>query len=360
MRTRPGAARAVLVPYISSRLIVIGALAVTRHVFSVLHIERPLATQDGLLGWDAAWYRDIAGGGYHTVPVEGLRFFPLFPLLGRAVSWLPRASPDAGVVIVANLSALVLGFLIYEFVLRERHDERLAARAVWLLYLAPPAYVLVMGYAEGTFMVASTIMLFSLRARAWWIAAIAGFLAGLTRPVGVLLALPAAIEAAQQRDARAIVPTIAPVAGLMTFLLWANGRAPDFLYPLRTQQDPTRRGGWIDPFRAIGHAFNELFTGDRVSAGVHAVAALVFIGLLVVLMRRWPLSFTVYAGAALVVALSSKNLDSLERYGLAVVPFILAGADVVNDETRERIVFTLAAAGLATASILAFTGVMVP
>jgi hypothetical protein len=90
------------------------------------------------------------------------------------------------------------------------------------------------------------------------------------------------------------------------------------------------------------------------------VSALVFVALLVVVARRWPLSFALYAGVALVVALSSRNLDSLERYGLATLPFMLAGADVIADPGRERLVMALAVAGLVGASMLAFTGVLVP
>jgi hypothetical protein len=142
--------------------------------------------------------------------------------------------------------------------------------------------------------------------------------------------------------------------------VWARDRGDGFLYPLRVQQDPVRRGEWVDPFRAIAHSVDELFTGDHVSAGVHAVAAIVFVGLLVVLARRWPLSFTLYAAASLVVALSSENLDSLERYGLAAIPFVLAGADVLATPDRERLVLSLEAAGLVGAAVLAFSGVMVP
>ena len=112
--------------------------------------------------------------------------------------------------------------------------------------------------------------------------------------------------------------------------------------------------------RAVGHNVHELFSGDHVSAGVHAVSAIIFVGLLVVLFRRWPLSFSLYATVALLIALSSNNLDSLERYGVATVPFVLAGADLMSTEARERVVLTLAAAGLVAASVLAFTGVLVP
>ena len=354
------AARAVLVPYVVSRVIVVVVLITVRHVVTTNHFAMPVAAHDGLLAWDASWYRDIARAGYDGVAPEGLRFFPLFPILGRVVAWLPGVSAAFGVVFVANVSALVLGFVLYALATHERHDPDLARRAVWLVYLVPAAFVLVMGYAEATFMTFAAAVLLCLRTRRWWLAALLGFLAGLTRPVGVLLVIPAAVEGWQLRDRKAIAPVLAPVAGLLVFLTWAERRSHDFFYPLRAQQDPTRRGHWVDPVRAVAHNTRELFVGDHVSAGVHAFSAVVFVLLLIVVARRWPLSFTLYAAIALLVALSSRNLDSLERYGLATIPFVLAGADLIGDPGTERVVLTLAGAGLVLASLLAFTGVLVP
>jgi hypothetical protein len=360
MTARLRAARSIVVAYVGSRVIVLGALATVRHIITFNHFPEPQQTHDGLLAWDASWYRDIAAHGYSSAHSEGLRFFPLFPMISRAVAWLPGVSPAFAVVFVANVSALALGFALYGLVMQERHDDELARRAVWLVYLAPPAFVLVMGYAEPLFMTLAALTLIGLRSRRWWLAAVAGFLAGLTRPVGVLLALPAAVEGWKTRDVKAVAPVVAPAVGLVAYLAWAAHLTHDFLYPLRAQEDPVRRGHWVDPVRAVAHNVHELFSGDHVSAGVHAVSAIVFVALLVVLVRRWPLSFTLYAGLALVVALSSKNLDSLERYGLATLPFVLAGADVIADPARERVALYLAGAALVLASILAFTGVLVP
>jgi hypothetical protein len=344
-------------------VIVLATLGVTRHAFTTLQTKPSRRGYASLTGWDAAWYRDIARHGYDfTHAREGLRFFPLFPLVGHAVAWLPGVGAATAVVVVANAAAFALGFVLYALVVQERHDEVLARRAVYLVYLLPPAFVLVMGYAEALFMTATVIGLMTLRARRWWVAALAGLVAGLTRPVGILLAVPALVEVIRTRDRSpgAIAAVIAPAAGAFAYLAWAARRTHDFFYPIRVQQDPAKRGHWVDPVRAVAHAFNEAFTGDHLSAGVHAIAALVLVALLVVLYRRWPLSFAVYATVALVAALSSHNLDSLERYALATVPFVLAGADVMSTDNRERIVLTLSAAGLAIAAFLAFTGVMVP
>ena len=361
MRALPRAVRSVLVPFVVSRLVVLGALATIRHIITTRHfVPVPVEIHSGLLAWDAAWYRDIARLGYDHVPREGLRFFPVFPLVARAVSWLPGTDAGFGVVCVANVSALALGFALYALVMQERGDSDLARRAVWLVYLAPPAFVLVMGYAEATFMTFAAVTLLGLRSRRWWLAAVFGFLAGLTRPVGVLFAVPAVVEGWRTRDVKAAVPAAAPAEGLLAYLVWAARRTHDFWYPLRAQQDPTRRGRWVDPMRAVAHNVHELFVGDHLSAGVHAVSAIVFVALLVVIARRWPLSFAIYAAVALLVALSSRNLDSLERYGLATLPFVLAGADLIAEPERERVVLYLAGAGLAAASMLAFTGVLIP
>ena len=185
-------------------------------------------------------------------------------------------------------------------------------------------------------------------------------LAGLTRPIGALLVIPVAIEAWRQRKVAAFVAACAPAIGAFGYLVWATRRSREFLYPVRVQEDASRRGGWVDPVRALAHNTHELFRGDHLSAGVHVVSAIVFIALLVVLARRWPLSYTLYAASVLFVALSSRNLDSLERYALSAVPFLFAAAEVVNTEERQFVVYTLAVAGLIGASILVFTGLVVP
>lgn len=364
---RADVARAVLVPFVISRVLVAGTLAVTRHVVEVLSVvPEPIQIGQGLLAWDAAFYRDIAAGGYDAVPVEGLRFFPLVPLLARTLALVPGVDADLALLVVVNVSALALGFTLYALAWRERGDEAFARRAVWFAYLLPPAFVLAMGYAEATLMTLGVVALLGVRSRRWWFAAGAGFLAGLTRPVGVLLAVPAFVEAVQHRralDRRDVVArgaaVLAPGLGLFTYLAWASDRGDGFLYPLRVQEDVQRRGGWRFPLTNVIDLARDSGS-DRLSTGVHIVAAALLLVLVAVLARRWPAAYSWYAGVVLVVGLSASNLDSFERYGLSTVPFVLAAADVSGGDDGERIVLALSAAGLVAASVLAFTGVLVP
>jgi hypothetical protein len=153
---------------------------------------------------------------------------------------------------------------------------------------------------------------------------------------------------------------VAPAVGLLAYLAWAAGRDHGFWYPLRVQEDAARRGGWRFPLTNLLDQARDFASGDEMSAGLHVATAVVMLVLLVVLARRWPVSYTAYAAVAAVVALSASNLDSLERYALSTVPFVLAAADLGDGAGREEAIVAASAAGLVALSVLAFTGVLVP
>src|SRR5688500_7443580 len=69
--------RAAAIPWLVSRVLVGGALAIARYGFGELKgVERPVQLDQGLFAWDAAHYRAIAEHGYGAAEA-GLRFFPL-------------------------------------------------------------------------------------------------------------------------------------------------------------------------------------------------------------------------------------------------------------------------------------------
>src|SRR5689334_18420650 len=69
------------------------ALVAIAFVFAVAIFEhwvpgaRTPQMEQGLMAWDGAFYRDIASVGYESLPLEALRFFPLYPLLGRVLAY---------------------------------------------------------------------------------------------------------------------------------------------------------------------------------------------------------------------------------------------------------------------------------
>ncbi len=298
--------RAAIVPWIVARVLVVGALALARVVFDDIGSgPRPVQLRQGLFAWDAAFYRDLAEHGYSALGRPALRFFPLVPLLARGLGTVLLDHTAVALIVLVNGSALVLGALLHRLVVRETGDDGLAARATWFIAVFPPAAVLVMGYAEATAMALAVGTFLAMRTRRWWLAAVTAFLVGLARPVGVLLALPLAIEAT--RDWRTtssseriqrIVAVLAPVSGVAAYLVWAGAR-------------------FGDAFEPIG-------------------------------------------AVTVVVALSAHNLDSLERYAMSAFPLIIGLGIVTSPHDAERGALGIAAGGLVGYSLAAFLGLAVP
>jgi hypothetical protein len=157
----------------------------------------------------------------------------------------------------------------------------------------------------------------------------------------------------------AAAAVVAPVAGCVTYLGWVAARFGSFWLPVRIQESGNLRGRFRDPLVTVGHDARDLFHG-HVGTGLHVPWLAVFLVLLVVALRRWPLPYGLYALGVLALAVSSSNFDSLERYALSAFPLVLAGAALVVGEATERTVFSLLGALLLSYSLLAFLNAVVP
>ena len=353
--------------WVVARFLVAAAL-VAGHLL-IGHVDDPLArvtTRQGLLAWDGAFYADLAQHGYGALPQAALRFFPLTPLLGRAVGWV-GIGPRVGVVVIANLAALIAGLLLVRLVRREGFSDDVARRASWLLALAPAAFVLVLGYGEGAFLALAIGIVLAARNRSWFVAAVLGVLAGLSRPSGFIVAVPIAIEAV--RAVRGVAPrelavrllaVLAPFAGTGLFLWWVGDRFGDALLPFRVQTRSNLKGSFTNPVTSISDAVNGLVHGRTIGTGLHVVWMIVVVALLIVCFRRLPASYGWFSLAIVASAITSANLDSFERYALGAFPLIIAVALIAHTRWTERLVIFASAAAMTGYATLAFLHAYVP
>jgi hypothetical protein len=348
---------------------VLGSLALAHYVVSHLHPAAPgvaARVHQGLLGWDAGFYQAIAERGYGTLSRQALRFFPLLPLIARWISDATRMTPGDALIVISNGSALAAGALAYHLARRETKDAALARRAAWLLALAPPAFVLVMGYSEALMLVLGLCAFLALRSGRWWWAFVAGALLGLVRPLGILFVAPAAIEAARgltgtsarQRCAR-LAAVVSPAVGMGAYLAWVGAAYGDAFLPLRIQSESGHHA-FADPFSTLYHNAVQLLHGHHVGSGLHVPWVVLLVVLTVVAFRKWPASYGALCLLTLVASVTSSNLDSIERYALGAFPFVLAGATVTASARVERVVLCLLGAGLLGYSLLAFLNALVP
>jgi len=170
-------------PWLLARVIVGSALATSRYLFDrVGSGEMPLPLDLGLFAWDGEHYRTLAEHGYGPVS-DIVRFFPFFPLLGRALGSLTFGA-DIALVLIANLSALLFAALLHALMISEAQDPRLARKCVWIATLAPPLFVLVLAYSEAIYLLLSVGVFALIRRRRFALAAFPAVLAGACRPVG--------------------------------------------------------------------------------------------------------------------------------------------------------------------------------
>jgi hypothetical protein len=350
------ALRVALPAWVLARVLVSIAYLVARYLERHGHVDDALAhttVHQGLLAWDGAFYADIAQHGYAALPETALRFFPLAPLVGRAVGWA-FVGPRLGVVLVANVAALAAGVLLVLLVRREGLEEAVARRSAWLLALAPAAFVLVLGYAEAVFLVLAIGILLAARDRRWVVVIALGLLAGLCRPSGFVVAVPIGIElirAWRRASAGSRVAGVAavgsPFAGTALYLVWVDRQFGDALLPYRVQTRSNLKGAFTNPLSSIADAVDGLFHG-HVGTGLHVPWMILVVALIVVAFRRLPVSYGAFAAVTVASAVTSANLDSFERYALAAFPIVIVVAILLTDRR-----WWLAAIG---ASSLAMTG----
>jgi len=275
-------------------------------------------------------------------------------------------SETAAALVVANGAALLLGMALYRLIVHETGDEGAGRLAPWLLLAGPAAAPFVMGYAESLGAAASVLAVLAARRGRWWLAGLAGAAVGLTWSVGWLLVVPLLVEAvrgAQEASWPSRLARAAAVAGpavvTAAYLWWVDIATGDGWGNVVTVQTTVFDRELLDPFSALYGAGEDLLVGHHAS-GLALPWALLAIVLAIVAFRRLPASYGAYLTVVLLVTISSRNIDSSERYLLRAFPLVIAGSLLLRREWQQRLAVTLGLGGLVIYTTAIFLGAKVP
>ena len=295
--------------------------------------------------WDAEWYLLIADLGYAgeavqqqlaglSVPYEpeaAAGFLPLYPLLIRLLA--PLLSGVGAGVLISNLCLAGALWLLFALTAEEAgggakgRSAGLAACAALLVF--PMSLFLSAVYAESLFLLLS-LAVFALARRGRFAAAgAAGAAAALTRPFGVLLALPLLMEwrAARKTGGTSAhgwvwaLPIPAALAGFALYCGSVFGQPAAFL---------ARQSRWRGEMSGPWRAFTRWWESGPAAHGAHdstleLLIALSFLACLPSMFRRLRPSLAVYAAMGALLPLCS-TLWSFGRFALTLFPvFVLAG-----------------------------------
>jgi len=159
-----------------------------------------------LARWDSGWYLNLAEAGYWEPPSRvgqetNHAFFPLYPALIRLVvraTGLETSHAGNLVSAVAFLGAL----LLFADWTKRHYGEARVVPAALVLLLFPTSFFFAAVYTEALLLALSLSAVVAFERRSLPVGALAGFLAGLTRISGLVLAPYLALVAFRaERDA---------------------------------------------------------------------------------------------------------------------------------------------------------------
>lgn len=325
----------VLLMFAVSRLMLVAVIVFSRqiidrgpHVWVSRQDEHGGTLLDILTQWDGNWYRLIAERGYGPpMPEVAAAWFPLYPILVRAVEFIVRDYQVAS-VLVSN-GCLIAAALLLMRLLRLDYDELVSRRAIAFLMFNPVSFFLSCAYTESMFLLLSIGALFAARQGKWLIAALCGMCLSATRAPGLLIGAPLFVEYLMQWQERggnaraffrlhlfllALVP-----AGLAAYMLHLYVQRGDFFLPLHAQAS-----GWGIALTLPWYSFfwpRGLPTTYIPLQQSIVGAALILTGAGFFLRLR--ATYLVYAVASILFCLSWGTLEGLPRYVSIVFPIHL-------------------------------------
>jgi hypothetical protein len=299
-----------------------------------------------LARWDSFWYWRIAEYGYESADdgrLHSVAFFPLYPMTLRAIGRAGGIHPFVSGSAVSLLALLGAVMLIARLSEEEGYDGRYTVAA---LLLFPKAMFFLAAYTESLFLLCSAGCLLALRRGQPGRAALWGGLAGLTRPTGIVLALPIAWTGLERRRARGGPPhkivyywaaALAPVGGAACFglFLWLRFGSPFVGVRTETAAWGHRLLRWpwtpiVDAFRSPGHLW------------LSSLFVLAFAASSVLLFRRGLRTEAVYVAGSVLFVLETWAIPSSPRYMAVLFPVFFLIGDAMKRWKTARWAYVVA------------------
>jgi hypothetical protein len=314
---------------------------------------------DPLLQFDARWYLDIAAGWYQYDPAAGVGqtsvvFFPLYPFIIRVTNAILSGGEAESLpviaLIVANVCALLALALLYRLALRE-FGSAVAQRTVWYVLVFPVSFYLSSAYAEPLFLAACVGAIYAARTRRWYVASLAGVAATLSRPYGVLIVAPLALEYVGQNwgSPRKLVQSggvalalpLVALAGWMGYLYSLTG---DPLVFVHAQADWNQQQ-LTSPLQTLligyGRTRDQQLHGRLDLGGLQFGIAVVALAAAALSWRVLPRTYALFATVFCLVVLGSGSTMSIWRHVHLIFPLFMAAARAGASSIFDRAYISL-------------------
>jgi hypothetical protein len=305
--------------------------------------------------WDSGWYFDIAQRGYYysSEGQSSVAFFPLYPLVVRALAW-PFGSTAAATwlagIAVSNGAFFVGLVVVHRWVLRVFGEREVARRTVLYLTVFPFSFFMTRVYPSSLFFLLNAASISAAYSSRWWSAGALGALATLTRPHGVLIGIPVALIALRGCDARtaalrllALSPVPLALVAYSAFVYVVAGHPLAWLSAQSQWGYSLGHAPWQQLLRVLGtiqrHGlYDYFFTSSSAPFHLfHGCAALFLLSVTPFVFSRVGLAPGAWVLASVIVPLTGSSLEGIGRYGAVLFPVFAVIATVRSTRVHEAL-----------------------
>src|SRR5438094_4185394 len=297
-----------------------------------------------LLRWDAGWYLRIARQGYayngDNLVQQPVVFYPLYPLLSKAVSIVLGISEAAALLVVANVSLVLATLLLFKLV-KDEYGNEVASYATAALCFFPASLFFSAGYTESLTLLLIVTFYLLLKKERYLLAAIAAGLTLATRSTGIVLCLPLLFELWRKRGLnpgrlvlKAILSMVLATSGLWLYIIYLGVAFHSPFAFAMNERAWVGKATATDLIRVLTlQPFRHLADVWTIGPDPNTLSPWLFLLFLFLILcfRKWlPTSFLLYALGVLLLpylAFSGKTgFLSFDRYVMLAFPvFIVAG-----------------------------------
>lgn len=180
--------------------------------------------------WDSAYYVDIAIRGYSSLITQRWEFFPFYPLVLGILGRLLGVTLGIPLTLAVNLAGFAvsnlafLGSVYYLYRISEQVLEKtqLACNSAFFLVVYPAGVFLSAVYSESLFLLLTFSSIYYWHSNKSGKCASLSFLATLTRPTGIFLAVPYLYQTMRDSTKRRVLSAYRPpIASLVGYLVFA-------------------------------------------------------------------------------------------------------------------------------------------
>lgn len=182
--------------YSSSRLVVLWAMYIAARFvlpaprMGLSDLVASTSWYRYLLRWDSIWYGTILNEGYNyngnVFDPQSVVFYPLYPLIAKALTIFPGIDGWLALLVVANVAAVLSVLLLFKYV-RQDYGDEVAFSTIAFLSFFPTSLFLSAGYTESLTLLLILSFFLLLKREKYVLAAACAGLASATRSTGLVL-----------------------------------------------------------------------------------------------------------------------------------------------------------------------------